>query len=121
MNRYADAGPHRLLVAECRDRIAGYAASGKFREKPGYDTSVETSVYVHPANQRQGVGTQLYAALFSVLQAEDIHRAYAGIVLPNPGSMALHVRFAFHPIGRYTEVGRKFGRYWDIEWLERRL
>src|SRR5258706_13545813 len=51
MARYADGGPHRLLVATVGDAIAGYATSGKFREKPGYLTSVETTVYVHPGRQ----------------------------------------------------------------------
>ena len=120
MSRFAGTGPHRLLVAEARDRIAGYATSGKLREKPAYLTSVETSVYAHPAHQAEGVGTQLYAALFSALQGADVHRAYAGIVVPNPASLALHVRFGFQPIGLYSEVGRKFGRYWDVEWFERR-
>src|SRR5262245_31971196 len=84
MSRYADTGPHRLLVASNGDGIAGYATSGKLREKPGYLTSVETTVYVHPDRQARGVGARLYAALFEALSGEDVHRAYAAIVLPNP-------------------------------------
>ena len=83
MGRYADAGPHRLLVAVDGGSLAGYATSGKLREKPGYLTSVETTVYPH--------------------------RAYAVIVLPNPVSIALHARFGFEPVGLFREAGRKFG------------
>jgi phosphinothricin acetyltransferase len=119
MSRYADAGPHRLLVAILGDAIAGYATSGKLREKPGYLTSVETTVYVHPDLQARGVGARLYAALFEALAGEDVHRAYAAIVLPNPASVALHTRFGFAPVGMYREAGRKFGRYWDVQWFER--
>jgi phosphinothricin acetyltransferase len=43
----------------------------------------------------------------------------AGVTLPNDGSLALHMRFGFQRIGLLTEVGRKFGRYWDVAWLER--
>jgi phosphinothricin acetyltransferase len=50
-----------------------------------------------------------------------VHRAYAGIALPNDASFALHRRFGFTEIGTYREVGRKFGRYWDVLWLERPL
>ncbi len=121
MSRYSDAGPHRLLVATLGDAIAGYATSGKFREKPGYLTSVETTVYVHPDHQARGIGARLYATLFAALADEDVHRAYAAIVLPNPASVALHARFGFAPAGLYREAGRKFGRYWDVQWFERPL
>jgi phosphinothricin acetyltransferase len=121
MSRYADAGPHRLLVATLADAIAGYATSGKLREKPGYLTSVETTVYVHPDRHARGIGARLYAALFAALASEDVHRAYAAIVIPNPASVALHARFGFEPVGLYREAGRKFGRYWDVQWFERPL
>ena len=121
MSRYADAGPHRLLVAILENAIAGYATSGKLREKPGYLTSVETTVYVHPDHQARGIGARLYAALFAALAGEDVHRAYAAVVLPNSASVALHERFGFEPVGMYREAGRKFGRYWDVQWFERPL
>jgi phosphinothricin acetyltransferase len=121
MSRFADTGPHRLLVAIDGGEIAGYATSGKLREKPGYLTSVETTVYVHPDRQGRGIGTRLYAALFAALAGEDVHRAYAAIVIPNAASVGLHERFGFLPLGMYREVGRKFGRYWDVQWFERPL
>ena len=58
----------------------------------------------------RGIGTRLYATLFEALAGEDVHRAYAAIVLPNPASVALHQRFGFGPVGTYSEIGRKFGR-----------
>ena len=121
MSRFADAGPHRLLVAIDKGAIAGYATSGKLREKPGYLTSVETTVYVHPDRIGRGIGTLLYAELFAALGREDVHRAYAAIVVPNPASAALHARFGFEPVGLFREAGRKFGRYWDVAWFERPL
>ena len=119
MERYAVAGPHRLLVAIIDGALAGYATSGKIREKPGYLASVETSVYVSPDHLQRGVGTRLYATLFDELAKEDVHRAFAGIVPPNPASVALHARFGFVRVGAFREAGRKFGRYWDVEWFER--
>jgi phosphinothricin acetyltransferase len=67
------------------------------------------------------VGSALYRALFEQLATEDLHRAYAGVALPNDASVALHERFGFRAIGTTGEVGRKFGRYWDVRWFERPL
>lgn len=124
-------GPHRLLVAQdvrnadepsgAAPRILGYATSSAFRPKAAYSTSVEVSVYCSPAATGRGIGTLLYSALFEALAGEDLHRAYAGITQPNASSVRLHERFGFRHIGTYEEVGRKFGRYWDVAWYEKRL
>jgi len=120
-SHYGSSGRHRLLVAVDGDDVLGYATSGRFRDKAAYDTSVETTVYVRDGAAGRGVGGALYTALFAALQGEDVHRAYAGIALPNDASMALHGRFGFAEVGTYREVGRKLGRYWDVAWFEKGL
>ncbi|MGW1745826.1 N-acetyltransferase family protein [Streptomyces sp. NPDC002092] len=116
-------GPHRLMVATDADtqEILGYATSSPYRAKPAYGTSVEVTVYVAPGAGRRGIGTLLYKALFEALADEDLHRAYAGIAQPNEASTRLHERFGFRHVGTYREVGRKFGRYWDVAWYEKEL
>ncbi|NEC86362.1 GNAT family N-acetyltransferase [Streptomyces sp. SID12501] len=120
---YPEDGPHRLMVATDVDsqRILGYATSGPFRAKPAYGTTVEVTVYLAPDAGGRGVGTLLYEALFEALSGEDVHRALAGVVPPNEASVRLHERFGFRYVGTYREVGRKFGRYWDVAWYEKEL
>lgn len=121
---HPEDGPHRLLVARTPDpsgRILGYATSSPFRPKAAYATSVETSIYLAPDAGGRGVGTILYKALFEALADEDLHRAYAGITLPNEASVRIHERFGFQRVGVYEEVGRKFGTFHDVAWFEKRL
>ncbi|MEV5953705.1 N-acetyltransferase family protein [Streptomyces sp. NPDC051987] len=120
---HPEDGPYRLMVATVADsqEILGYATSSPHRAKPAYRTSVEVTVYVAPGAGRRGVGTLLYRALFEALAQEDLHRAYAGIAQPNEASTRLHARFGFRYVGTFREVGRKFGRYWDVAWYERPL
>jgi phosphinothricin acetyltransferase len=119
--QYETSGPHRLLVAEIDGAVAGFATSSVFRPRAAYSRSVETSVYCDPASTGRGLGTALYTQLFALLTGEDLHRAYAGIALPNDASEALHRRFGFREVGTYTEVGRKLDRWWDVRWYERPL
>jgi phosphinothricin acetyltransferase len=112
-------GRHRAIVAVEEGAVLGYAASARHIARAAYDPTVQTSVYVDERHLGRGIGTRLYAALFELLDGEDVHRACAGISLPNPGSIALHERFGFREVGRFTEQGRKFGRYWDVAWYER--
>ncbi|MHC5904383.1 GNAT family N-acetyltransferase [Streptomyces sp. S6] len=120
---HPEDGPYRLMVATDTDsqEILGYATSSPYRPKAAYSTSVEVTVYVAPGAGGRGVGTLLYKALFEALADEDVHRAYAGIAQPNEASTRLHERFGFQHIGTYHEVGRKFGRYWDVAWYEKEL
>lgn len=121
LDGFEERGPYRLLVATEGGSPQGYAYSHRFRPRRAYDTSVETSIYCRPEATGRGLGSRLYAALFRALEGEDLHRAYAGITLPNPASVALHASFGFQPVGTYREVGRKFGRYWDVAWYEKTL
>jgi phosphinothricin acetyltransferase len=118
---YNAVGPYRLLVAVAGHGLLGYASSSPYRPKAAYDTSVEASIYLSPDATGRGVGTALYSALFEALEGEAVHRAYGGIALPNPASIALHERFGFRLVGTYTQQGRKFGRYWDVAWYEKPL
>lgn len=120
-SHYAASGPHRLFVAVEGDDVLGYATSSPFRPKAGYATSVELTVYLRPDATGRGLGRMLYRSLLEALAEEDLHRAYAGVALPNDASVALHERLGFREIGTYVEVGRKFGRYWDVRWFERPL
>lgn len=114
------AGRYRLLVAEEDGVVTGYAGTTRFRPKAAYETTVETTVYCAPEAVGKGIGTRLYAALFETLRGEDIHRFVAVYALPNAAIDALHRRFGFRVVGVFSENGRKFGKYWDVCWVERR-
>ena len=118
---YGTTGRHRLLVALWEEAVVGFTTSSRFRPKAAYATSVETSIYLAAEAVGRGTGSKLYTELFHALESEDIHRAYAGIGLPNPASVALHERFGFKRVAHFTEQGRKFGRYWDVAWFEKPL
>lgn len=119
---FTDSGPHRLLVAEQQGRAIGYASSREFRSKPAYSRSVETTIYLDPTCLGRGLGRSLYRRLLDVLRSEQlVHRAYAGIALPNPQSIALHEELGFSLSGTFREVGFKFDRYWDVSWYEKDL
>jgi len=117
----AETGRHQCFVAEEEGQAVGWASSGRFKDRAAYDTSVETSVYLAPGAQGRGLGRRLYAVLFAALAKEDVHRAFGGIALPNEASAGLHLAMGFVLCGTYREVGRKFGRFWDVAWYQRAM
>lgn len=117
--QFAPAGRYRLLVAESEVGVVGYAGTMRWRPKAAYDTTVETTIYCAHDAVGKGVGRRLYEALFEALRGEDVHRYVAGYTMPNAATAALHERLGFHQVGIFSEVGRKFGKYWDVCWMER--
>jgi len=114
LDGFAESGRYRCFVA-AKDGVAiGWASSHRYNERAAYDTTVLTSIYLKPGVTGQGIGRRLYSVLFDALKGEDIHRAFGGISLPNEASIRLHESLGFERVGVYREVGRKFGRYWDV-------
>jgi phosphinothricin acetyltransferase len=117
--QFNTTGRYRLVVAEEDAVVVGYAGTTRFRPKAAYDTTVETTIYCAPEAIGKGIGKRLYAALFDLLRGEDIHRFVAVYALPNAATEALHRHFDFRVVGVFSQNGRKFGKYWDVCWLER--
>ncbi|MCC6527987.1 MAG: N-acetyltransferase [Polyangiaceae bacterium] len=115
-------GPlHPVTVAERDARIVGWGSLSPYHARAGYAATVETSVYVHPDCHRQGIGRALLADL--VVRAAALgHHAILAVISADQGpSVALHEAFGFVEVGRFREVGRKFGRWLDVVYLERLL
>ena len=120
--RIADYGiSHAWLVAEVDDRIAGYAYGSPHRAREAYASSCDVAVYVDPAFARRGIGHRLYTHLLPELHARGFHAAFAGIALPNPGSIALHEAMGFEALGIYRQVGWKMAGWRDVGWWQRLL
>jgi phosphinothricin acetyltransferase len=67
---------------------------------------------------RKGVDLGLCECLLSLLKPEGFHRAFAGITLPNPGSVGLHESIGFEPLDIYRDAGYKFGDWHDVGWWQ---
>lgn len=109
-----------VLVAEQDGALAGFASFGEFRGAwPGYRHSVEHSVHVAAATRGQGVGKALVSALFPLAAAMEKHVIIGGIDAANAASLALHERLGFERVAHFREVGRKFGRWLDLIFVQR--
>lgn len=109
------------LVAEAGGKVVGYAYATKWRARPAYRHSVESTVYVDAACVGQGVGRALYAALLDELRGRGLHVVIGGIALPNAGSVGLHEALGFRKVARFSEVGMKFGRWIDVGYWQLNL
>lgn len=115
------AGLPWLVAEDATGKVCGYAYAGKHRERAAYQWSVDTSVYVREDRRGQGVGRALYGRLLPLLAELGYFQAFAGIALPNAGSIGLHETAGFEALGIYRNVGFKNGEWRDVGWWQKRL
>ncbi|MCB1027698.1 MAG: N-acetyltransferase family protein [Microthrixaceae bacterium] len=121
----ARTGAYSAVVAEVDGAngptVVGFGSLSQYRERAGYATTCEDSVYVHRDHQGTGVGSALLREL--VVRATDhgFHTLMAKIVGGHAASIALHERAGFEVVGQEREVGRKFGRWLDVVLMQRML
>jgi phosphinothricin acetyltransferase len=60
-------------------------------------------------------------ALVEASAAAGFRQMLAVVGGPEPASLALHARAGFDETGRFHKVGRKFGRWLDIVFMQRPL
>ena len=115
------------LVAERDGRAVGYAYAGAFVGRAAYECSAELSIYLDKDERRNGAGRMLYEALEAALAEMGITNLYACIAVPpeaedeylNFDSMHFHEHMGFTLAGRFRKCGSKFGRRYDMIWMEK--
>lgn len=124
----AHSGGHPAVVAESEGPtggsgpvVVGFGSLSSFRERPGYSTTVEVSVYVREDHRNRGVGREILTGLVRLARDYGYHCIIARVVGSNGPSIALHERCGFERVGVEREVGRKYGQWLDVVELQRML
>lgn len=126
MTRTLERYPY--LVLEVEGTVVGYAYAGPFHERAAYGWSAETSIYIECTHRRAGMGGALYRELESVLAHMGVLNLNACIAYAEQedaflthDSVTFHTRMGFSWVGRFHSCGYKFGRWYDMVWMEKML
>lgn len=116
---YLAHGPtYPVFVAERDGEVIGWSSLSPYAPRPGYRYTVEDSVYVREGCRGQGVGSALLRAVVEAAAALGYRALVAKIADHNEASLALHRTVGFQHVGVLTTVGRKFGRWLDVDLME---
>lgn len=117
---------HPYLVAELDGHVVGYAYAGEFHAREAYRSSAETAIYVACDQRGHGVGRALYEALERDCASRGIANLYACIAYVQPedeyltqASALFHERMGYRFVGRFEKCARKFGRWYDMVYMEK--
>ena len=116
------------LVCEKDGNIVGYVYASAYSEREAYDWTVGTSIYVDKNFRRMGIGSLLYSHLEEELKKIGIENLLAGVAYcerEDPyltkDSYKFHLREGYVMAGHLKDVGKKFDRYYDLLWMQKKI
>lgn len=114
------------LVAIENNTVVGYAYASPFHSREAYRHSAELSVYVKQDYRKNGIGSNLYKSMEEILIKQNIYTVHACIASLNKkdeyltdDSEQFHAKMGFSLVGRHKQCGYKFGRWYDIIWMDK--
>lgn len=126
IKKILDRNPY--LVAEQDGKITGYSYAGIFKDRAAYDWSVETTIYVDKDFHGKGIGKMLYTELERYLKLMNITNVNACIAYTTKedqyltnDSPAFHEKMGYKLVGKFTDSGYKFNRWYDMIWMEKMI
>lgn len=126
--RAADATSHVETGNGEAFTVIGYSYASAFRPRKAYLHSIETSVYLAPEAKGFGLGSRLYGALEAILRLQNVYNANACVTYIEPAdetcpstSRIFHERRGYVQCAHIPNCGHKFGRWYDILWLQKQL
>lgn len=110
-----------IVAVDTEGAVVGWGSLSKFREKIGYQYTVEHSVYVAAGQRGQGIGRSIVLALIELACALGKHSIIGGVDADNEVSLRLHQSLGFEQVAHFKQVGFKFDRWLDVIFMQRLL
>jgi len=110
-----------VVAVNAAGTVIGWGSLSKFRDKIGYQYTVEHSVYVAPGQRRQGVGRLIVTTLIEAARDLGKHSIIGGVDAQNEASLRLHEALGFEQVAHFKQVGYKFDRWLDLVFMQRML
>ena len=103
-----------IVAVDSAGEVLGFGALSEYKDRSGYRSTVENSVYVRSDVARHGIGKQLLSHLIETATISGFHSIIARIEAQSTASRSLHESCGFELVGIEKQVARKFGKWLDV-------
>lgn len=102
------------FVYETNKQVAGFCYAHTWKERAAYRHTLETTIYISPLWQGQGIGRQLMTRLIKTCRQAGYLALIACITDSNESSKRLHATLGFKKVSHFEKVGMKFNLLLDV-------
>jgi len=110
-----------VVAVDSSGTVLGFGALSEYKDRSGYRSTVENSVYVRRDVARRGIGKQILLHLLETATVSGFHSVIARIEAQSLASRGMHSSCGFELVGIEKQVARKFGKWLDIAVMQKSL
>lgn len=110
-----------VTVRDSRDEMAGFGFLTPHKPIPTFSHSADFTCFLLPEFTSRGVGGRILDYLEKSGAEMGIENVFSSVSSKNVVSLTFHLRKNFTECGRFRDVGRKDGEYFDTVWMQKKL
>jgi L-amino acid N-acyltransferase YncA len=100
-------------------RVIGFGMLRHHQRAEAFNRSAEITYFVLPQHQGKNLGKLLLDSMSADAISLGVDTILANISSLNEQSLNFHRKHGFVQCGRFTRVGAKFGRDFDVVWMQK--
>jgi phosphinothricin acetyltransferase len=109
------------VIRDSEGKVTGFGMLRPYNAIPAFSGTAEITYFLHPDHTGKGLGKKLLDHLEKGAVEKGVRHILASISSLNPGSMKFHENNGFVSCGRFTGIGQKKGRVFDVVWMQKTL
>jgi L-amino acid N-acyltransferase YncA len=117
----ASAGYPAVAVRSDAGEILGFAWLQAYHPSPAFRSAAEVGYFLRHDYTRCGIGRAILDYFIEEARMMGIDSILASTSSLNELSLGFHLKNGFKECGRFEKIGRKFGRDFDLVWLQKRI
>jgi len=113
---------HPTVVAKDEGgTILGFGLLRAHNPIPSFSQTAEITYFMRPEQTGKGIGSLMLEYLIEEAKKKGISSILASISSLNERSLRFHQKHGFVECGRFRQVGKKKGKFFDVIWMQKML
>jgi L-amino acid N-acyltransferase YncA len=114
------AKDYPFYVIETEDyEVIGFGLLQRYNRMDAFKHVGKVTYFILPLHIRKGLGKKLLDILVEQAKEMGIDTLLADISSMNKLSLSFHEKNGFKQCGKFRRIGKKFGKYFDVIWMQR--
>ena len=107
-----------VVVKDDSETTVGFAFLHPYRPGRTFRRTAEITYFILPEHTGKGIGTMVLERFKVTAREQGIDTLLANISSLNEGSLRFHRKNGFEECGRFRRIGNKFGKDFDVVWMQ---
>ena len=101
--------------------VVGYGILRNYLPYVNFKHTGKLTYFIKSEYTHKGFGTILLEKLIEEAKRNNIKNIYIHASSENPQSINFHKKHGFKECGRFRNIAKKFGQYFDIIWMQKNI